>query len=93
MAEAPCHSVLDEISMYDPRKFKVGATVRICERPELDAFVKTWEYHHKLLPAQLAYAGQTATVKSAGMYHGGDVVYELQDIPGTWHERHLSCAP
>ncbi len=76
--------------MYDPRKFKEGSTVRICGRPELDAFMKTWEYHHQLQPEQLAYAGRTAIVKSTGIYHGSDVVYELEGIPGTWHERPLS---
>jgi len=70
--------------------FRAGASVRICGRPELDAFMKTWQYHHKLLPAQLEYAGRTATVKSTGIYHSGDVLYELEEIPGTWHERHLS---
>ncbi len=75
--------------MYDPGKFKQGATVRICGLSELDAFMKTWEHHHKLQPEQLAYARRTAIVKSAGIDHGGEVICELEDVSGLWHERHL----
>jgi hypothetical protein len=30
--------------------------------------------------------GKMDTVKSVGFYHGGDVLYELSEISGTWHE-------
>jgi len=75
---------------YDPRKFKEGDTVRIAARAALEEFLRTWQYHHKLQPEQLEYAGRIATVKTTGIYHGGDVIYQLEAVPGTWHERLLA---
>lgn len=72
--------------------FPVGSTVKIQSRQQLEEFQRTWEYHHPLLEEQLPYAGRDATVRTVGFYHGGDVLYELDDIPGTWHERCLSSA-
>jgi hypothetical protein len=77
---------------YDPAKFKNGAAVRIRDRATLEEFFRTWKYHHKLDVEQLSYAGRTATVKSSGMYHGGDVVYQLEGVPGVWHEQLLQGA-
>jgi hypothetical protein len=39
----------------------------------------------------LRYAGRTARVRSVSFYHGGDELYELEDIPGIWHEENLSA--
>jgi hypothetical protein len=25
-------------------------------------------------------------VQEVGFYHGGDVLYQLRGVPGTWHE-------
>jgi hypothetical protein len=75
--------------IYDPAKFKNGALVRIASRSRLDDFICTWKFHHKLQQEQLAFAGRETTVKSSGMYHGGDVVYQLDAIPGIWHEQLL----
>jgi hypothetical protein len=75
---------------YDPAKFKNGVTVRISERAALEEFSRTWKFHHKLEPEQLAYAGRIAMVKSSAMYHGGDVLYQLEGVPGIWHEQLLS---
>jgi hypothetical protein len=77
---------------YDPAKFKNGSTVRVGSRVQLEEFVRTWRYHHKLQPEQLPCAGRIAKVKWSGMYHGGDVVYQLQDVPGIWHETLLEPA-
>jgi hypothetical protein len=74
---------------YDPAKFKDGAKVRIRDRATLEEFLRTWKFHHKLEDEQLPYAGRVATVKSSGMYHGGDVLYQLEDVPGIWHEQLL----
>jgi hypothetical protein len=38
---------------------------------------------------QLEAAGKAAQVKSVGFYHGGDELYELEDLPGLWHEANL----
>jgi hypothetical protein len=49
----------------------------------------TWKYHHNLRPAQLAYAERKVRVKRIAAYHGGDMVYTLEDIPGLWLEQCL----
>jgi hypothetical protein len=72
------------------KKFPAGSRVRIAEIEELKKFQRTWRYHHKLEPPQLAYAGKLAEVKGVSFYHGGDVLYELRDIPGIWHEQCLA---
>ncbi|HSQ32233.1 MAG TPA: hypothetical protein VLN49_20400 [Gemmatimonadaceae bacterium] len=52
--------------------------------------MRMWTYHDKLQPEQLAYAGQVGAVKAYGFYHGGDELYWLEGIPGTWHEQCLA---
>lgn len=74
---------------YDPAKYKAGWLVRTAPKSELEAFSKTWKYHHPLQPEQLAFAGAAAKVKRSLMYHGGDMLYELEGIPGIWHEQCL----
>jgi hypothetical protein len=66
-----------------------GTTVRIADRAFLEDFMATWKYHHKLRPEQLAYADRTAKVKGVGPYHGGAMIYTLEDIPGLWLEQCL----
>jgi hypothetical protein len=73
--------------------FPKGSSVQIADRAFLENFLATWKYHHKLEPAQLDYADRDATVKGIGYYHGGDVLYELSEIPGTWHEACLRPLP
>ena len=67
-------------------EFPVGTTVSVVDRINLEAFRRDWHWHHPLEDSQLAFAGQTAKVKSVSFYHGGDELYELDGIPGTWHE-------
>lgn len=74
-------------------KFPKGSAVKIASRPSLEHFLKTWRLHDRLQPEQLDYADQIAEVESVGFYHGGDVLYKLQGIPGIWHERCLEAAP
>ena len=69
--------------------FPVGSTIKIASREQLEEFQRTWKYHHPLLAEQLRYAGRDATVREVGFYHGGDVLYGLDEIPGTWHEQCL----
>jgi hypothetical protein len=71
--------------------FPTGSKVRIADATVLEEFKRTWQYHHKLKNEQLPYAGQAAKVEKVSFYHGGDVLYELQGIPGIWHERCLSA--
>ena len=79
-------------SYYDPVIFRVGTMVRIASRPVLEGLLRpTYKYHHPLSPDQLEYAGQSAKVLTTAMYHGGDVLYTLEGIPGIWHERILEA--
>jgi hypothetical protein len=73
--------------------FPEGSRVQIADRTFLENFLATWKYHHKLEPDQLGYADRNATVKGIGYYHGGDVLYKLSEIPGTWHEACLRPLP
>jgi hypothetical protein len=70
-------------------EFPAGSTVKIAERPALEAFMQTWKLHNPLEPRQLDFAGQLAQVESVGFYFGGDELYKLRGIPGIWHERCL----
>ena len=71
-----------------PYTYGAGSLVRIAQRETLERFAASWRWHHPLQPEQFEYAGQTAKVREAGLYHGGDELYELQDLPGYWH---LEC--
>jgi hypothetical protein len=66
--------------------FPLGAKVRIADRAALEEFAAKWRLYHKLRPEQLACAGREATIIKAGFYYGGDAVYQLEGIPGTWPE-------
>jgi len=67
--------------------YPVGTCVRIASRRDLEEFARSWRFHHKLKPEQLGYADRVTQVKSVSFYHGGDVLYEFKDVPGTWHEQ------
>jgi len=69
--------------------FPSGVEVRVAERAFLEDFVATWKYHHKLQLEQLAFADRVAKVEAVSFYHGGDVLYKLEGIPGLWHEQSL----
>ncbi len=75
MADTPYHE-----------KFPNGTSVRIADLPTLQEFHRTWKYHNKLQDSQLAYHDHIAVVKQVGFYHGGDALYELDGVPGVWHE-------
>jgi hypothetical protein len=74
-------------------QFPKGTKVKIADRAFLDDFKATWKYHHPLTDEHLRYAGARSQVKGAGFYHGGDVLYQLEDVPGTWHEACLRADP
>jgi hypothetical protein len=76
---------------YNP-EYPAGTKVRVAARPVLENFLRTWEYHNKLDPAQLEYAGAIAEIESVGFYHGGDELYKLKGLPGIWHEACLEGA-
>jgi hypothetical protein len=70
---------------YEAR-FTLGTSVRVVDRVTLEEFRRAWTWHHRLEPSQLAYADVVASVRRISYYHGGDVLYELDGAPGTWHE-------
>jgi hypothetical protein len=73
------------------QEYLTGSVVKIANRQTLEEFIQSWKLHNKLQPEQLEYAGKTGTVKSCGFYHGGDELYQLQGIPGIWHEQLLEA--
>ena len=73
-------------------EFPAGTRVQITSRQVLEAFARDWKFHHPLESEQMEYAGIQATVRSVGFYHGGDPLYVLEGIPGTWHESCIELA-
>ena len=63
--------------------------IRVKERDALELFKKEWRYHNPLQSAQFACAGREGTVTTVSFYHGGDVLYTLEGMPGVWHEQCL----
>ncbi len=66
--------------------YEVGSNVEIADPQSLREFVRAWRFHNPLRDEQLAYAGEVVRVLRVGYYHGGDVLYELEGVPGVWHE-------
>ena len=69
--------------------FAVGSNVRILDRASLEYFKRIWKSHNSLKQAQLEFADRVAKVTNVGIYPGGDILYELEDVPGIWHEECL----
>ncbi len=63
-----------------------GSKVRVADRGILLTFQREWALHHELAPEQIEFAGRVAVVRTVEYYHGGDVLYRLDGVPGTWHE-------
>lgn len=72
-------------------EFPAGSIVQIAGRPELEKFQRDWKLHNKLVDEQLDFAGTEARVASIGFYHGADELYELEGLPGIWHESCLTA--
>ena len=70
-------------------QFPIGTRVRIAGRVALELFHREWGLHNPLQAKQLAHAGVQSVVSDVGFYHGGDVLYTLENVPGVWHERCL----
>ena len=73
-------------------EFEVGSQVRIADRAFLEAFLEAGQYHNELEPEQLEYADRVAAVQSVSFFHGGDEIYQVEGIPGVWHEECLRGA-
>jgi hypothetical protein len=66
--------------------YSVGSKVAVVPYDQLEEFRRTWRYHHAVQDPQMPYAGSVARVAWVGFYHGGDVLYTLENVPGIWHE-------
>ena len=75
------------------QEYPTGSVVKIANRQMLEEFMQNWKLHDKLQPGQLDYAGKTGAAKSCGFYHGGDELYQIEGIPGIWHEQCLEAYP
>jgi len=73
-------------------RFPKGTPVRVVDRGALERFAAGWKWHHPLQAEQIGFAGVATVVAAIGFYHGGDVLYELKDVPGIWHEQCLAPA-
>jgi hypothetical protein len=73
-------------------EFAVGSAVHIKDRSFLEDFQRRWKFHHPLRDEQVAFAGRTAVVTHASVYHGGDELYQMEGIPGVWNEECLEEA-
>lgn len=72
-------------------KFAVGSKVRVRSQAELERFAREWRFHNPLKAEQLSYAGVRSIVMAVGFYHGGAPLYQLENIPGVWHEQCLEA--
>ena len=74
------------MAQYD-EDFPVGSKVRVADASVLEHYLRpNWVYDHPLDPANIRLAGSVQVVASVAFYHGGDVLYELEGVPGQWHE-------
>jgi hypothetical protein len=67
-------------------EYPKGTVVKVASRQDLEKFREGWRLHHPLEIEQLEFADQAGPVSSVGYYHGGDVLYQIEGIPGIWHE-------
>lgn len=72
-------------------KFRVGNPVRVATLDELARLQAQPDFHHPLEPEQLESAGAVATVREISYYLGGEPLYRLENVPGTWPERCLTA--
>jgi hypothetical protein len=68
--------------------YPVGTRVRVATEDVLRKFTRpAWKFHHPLQPEQLEFANEISTVSRVNFYHGGDVLYHLENSGDYWwHE-------
>jgi hypothetical protein len=67
-------------------KYTEGSSVRIRSREQLEDLARRVKHQVKIDFNQLAFAGQIAMVKWSGLHGAGGYVYQLDGVPGYWHE-------
>lgn len=80
------------MALGDFDKFPEGSKVKIADKKTLEDFRKKWVFHHKLDDEQLKFAGKTGKIVKRTTFRNGDILVELEGIPGTWHEKCFSPA-
>jgi hypothetical protein len=73
-------------------QFPKDSIVRVRDRAALESFKKEWRFHNPLSDAQLDYAAKEGRVAAVSYYHGGDVLYTIEAMPGLWHEQCIELA-
>ena len=85
-----CRRRIDAIMSIYKENYPIGTMVRIAATETLVRFMRPhWTIHHSLEEVQLSFSGEKFRVVKVGFYHGGDVLYELEGVPGIWHEKCL----
>ena len=67
----------------------VGSTVRVVERAELEAHLRSPDLNERPDPEQFPCAGRVARVVGVRLRAGRPPLYVLQDLPGLWREAWL----
>jgi|HubBroStandDraft_3_1064219.scaffolds.fasta_scaffold135644_2 hypothetical protein len=70
-------------------KFPLSSSVRIKSTGQLEAFSRNGKLHYPPSGEQMAYGGETDSVRRITFSIRGDVLYELKKAPGMWHEQLL----
>jgi hypothetical protein len=80
------------MALGDFDKFPEGSKVKIADKKVLEEFQKKWVFHHKLEDEQLKFAGKTGKIVKRMTFRNGDILVELEGMPGIWHEKCFSAA-
>lgn len=67
----------------------VGSNVRVVERAELEAQLRSRDPLERPEPEQVPCAGRAARVMGVRLGAGRQPLYVLQDLPGLWREAWL----
>jgi hypothetical protein len=70
-------------------KFSPGSSVRIKSAGQLEAFSRNGRLRYPPSGKQIAYGGETDSVRRITFSIRGDVLYDLEIAPGLWHEELL----
>jgi hypothetical protein len=79
------------LGAYNAR-FPVGTKVQVKDEGLLRQFQDRSKLRHPISAEQIETAGQVDVVTNVGFYHGADVLYKLETLPGIWHEECLKAA-
>ena len=70
-------------------KFPLGSSVQIKSTGQLEGFSRNGKLRYPPSGEQMAYGGETDSVRRITFSIRGEVLYELEKAPGMWHEQLL----